>query len=343
MQRRTYAQTELPPTGVRAGDRAAGHLLAPRAFRAAVKKVTPSLVTIETFAGVAVVGGGKQSQGLSKPGDGPTTGLIVSPDGHIVTSTYNFITNPHVITVRLADGSRHVARLLGSDRTRKICLLQIDSDGDLPVPAFCPSEKVEIGQWAISLGVGFGEEQPAISVGIVSAKNRISGRAVQTDANISPANYGGPLIDVDGRVIGVCVPLHPESKDVASGTQWYDSGIGFAVPIAGAERIIASLKAGKTLVAPQLGVQVKPPGDDDPSGGIVVEKVLDDSAAAKADVRVGDRIVSVDGTAVRDVSRFQREIGRHVAGDSIKLGLKRGDEKIELEVVLGTAAAADSH
>ena len=166
----------------------AGYLLAPRAFRAAAARVMPSLVTIETFGGVSGGSNKGKMSGISRPGDGPTTGVIVSPDGLIVTSTFNFIRKPPVITVTLHDGSQHVAELLGRDETRKLCLLKIAGAKDLPVPQFVPRSDVKVGQWAISLGVGYGDEEPALSAGIVSATNRIFGKAIQTDANTSPVH-----------------------------------------------------------------------------------------------------------------------------------------------------------
>src|SRR5437764_12723956 len=96
---------------------ASGTLLAPKAFRAAAAKVQPSLVRIVGFGGIAATGNG----GYQAPGEGPTTGLIISSDGYIITSTFNFLRKPPVITVVMPDGQRHIAKLLGRDETRKIC------------------------------------------------------------------------------------------------------------------------------------------------------------------------------------------------------------------------------
>src|SRR5204862_4223199 len=116
------------------------------------------------------------------------------------------------------------AKLLGRDETRRLCLLKVDGVSDLAAPEFVPRSEVKVGQWAIAVGVGFGAKEPALSAGIISATSRISGKAVQTDANTSPANYGGPLIDLDGRVLGICVPLSADTKNAAAGAEWYDSG-----------------------------------------------------------------------------------------------------------------------
>ncbi len=312
-----------------------GTLLAPKAFRAAADKVLPSLVTIEGFGGLAA--GSGIGKGIHAPGEGPTTGLVISQDGHIITSTYNFLRKPPVITVRFADGQRKVAKLLGRDETRKLCVLKVDRVSNLSVPEFAPRDDAFVGQWVVALGIGFGDAEPSLTAGIISATSRISAKAIQTDANLSPANYGGPLVDLDGRIVGICVPLSPGGKQEGAGAQWYDSGIGFAVPIAGNEKIIESMKEGKTLAYPFLGVETAPAGM--PPIGAIVQKVLPDSPAAKAGVQKGDDIVSVDGTRVIDVGHLSVVIGRYVAGDKVELVVLRGEEEVTVTAELAVAPA----
>jgi serine protease Do len=316
-----------------------GQLLAPKAFRAAAAKVLPSLVTIESFGGLSSGTTKGAIGGIRKPGDGPTTGLIISEDGYVITSSFNFIRQQPIITVVMHDGARHVAKLLGRDETRKLCILKIEDAAGLPVPEHAVASKLRVGQWAISVGVGFGDSETAISAGVISARNRISGRAVQTDANISPANYGGPLIDIEGRVIGICVPLNPQSQETGAGVEWYDSGIGFAVPLDGAESVIAAMKAGKIVQPAQLGVQVEPGGD---KGGVIVKKVLPDSAAGKADIKEGDRIVRFEDQPVSDAQQLRTLIGKHAAGDVVKVTLDRESMTVDVEVELAVAAKAKS-
>jgi serine protease Do len=314
-----------------------GTLLAPKAFRAAAAKVQPSLVRIEGFGGLAagVAGGGYQA-----PGEGPTTGLILSPDGYIVTSTFNFIRKPPVITVVLPSGERRIAKLLGRDETRRICLLKVDGVSDLPVPEFAPRTDLKVGQWAVAIGVGFGGAQPALSTGIISATSRISAKAVQTDANTSPANYGGPLVDLDGRVIGICVPLSPGAKSDAAGSEWYDSGIGFAVSLEGQENIIERLKAGETLKAGFLGVQVEPagkPAEGKFESGVVIKEIVPDSPAAKAGLEKGDKLISLGGAEIADPTHLISLVGRHLSGDKVEVALKRGEESKTVEATLADA------
>ena len=329
-----------------------GYFLAPKVFRAAAARVLPSVVMIETYGGVQTTGGpapkappkndrpGQRTpnagmQGIARPGEGPTTGLIISEEGHIITSTFNFIRKPAIITVVLRDGSQHVAKLLGQDETRKICLLKIEKpkDGKLLVPAIVSAGEMKVGQWSISLGVGYGDADPALSAGIISAKNRISGRAIQTDANTSPANYGGPLIDIEGRVIGICVPLSPQGGTTGAGVEWYDSGIGFAVPLHGLDRVIEQMKQGKMIYPGKMGVM---PGQAPPKDGkgVVADKVMPKSAAEKAGMKNGDIVTHIDGAEVQDGLHMRSVLGKYIAGDVIKVTVKRGEEAIDLTITL---------
>ena len=310
-----------------------GLRLAPAALRQAAEKVRPALVTIESFGGATTIEG--RIGGIRRQGEGNSTGILISSEGHIVTSTFNFIRRPPVIMVVTHDGKRHVAKMLGRDDTRKICILKIEGPIEFQLPEFAPVDEIQIGQWAVSLGVGFGDKNPAVSIGIISAKNRVSGRAVQTDANISPANYGGPLVDIEGRVIGVCVPLSPRSSAEGAGVEWYDSGIGFAVPLAGNEDVLEKLKSGQDIKPGYLGVQMKPNEGGNP--GVVIESVVDDSPAAKAGLQKDDVLLKVDGEEFADLAALQKIIRSKLAGESVTLTIQRGDDSIEQEVTLGEA------
>ena len=315
-----------------------GMLLAPKAFRAAVERILPSVVIIETYGSSATPvaerpapgprpgprPGGRRGGGISKPGEGPTTGLIVSADGLILTSTYNFLRGQPIITVVLRDGSQHVAKLLGRDETRKLCVLKVEGVRDLPVPKTAGPQELKVGQWAISVGYGYGGHEPAISSGIISATRRMSGRAVQTDANLSPANYGGPLIDIEGRVLGICVPLSPQSRETAGGTEWYDSGIGFAVPVHGAEGLIKRMASGETIRPGWLGIR---PATESKGEGVTIEEVQPNSPAAGAGLKKGDIIVAINGQAVADTAALADVMNKLAAGDSLTLVYKQGGEE----------------
>src|SRR5438067_6584986 len=121
---------------------------------------------------------------------------------------------------------------------------------NLPVPVMVPKKELKVGQWAIALGRTLDLKQkkdtpPSISIGIVSALNRIWGKALQTDAKVSPVNYGGPLVDIQGRVQGILIPASQRKEGETAGFEWYDSGIGFAVPMEDVLAMLPRLKEGK--------------------------------------------------------------------------------------------------
>ena len=290
-------------------------MLTSKAFRAAAERIGPSLVTIEAYGGVASVQG--KIGGIKSQGEGNTTGVVISSDGYIVTSTFNFIQKPPVITVVTSDGQRHTARLMGQDKIRKICLLKVDGVSDLPLPEIVDPEEVTVGQWAISVGLGYGDTSPALSTGVISAKNRIGGKAIQTDANISPANYGGPLIDIRGRMLGVCVPMDPQSQAIGAGVQWYDSGIGFAVPIDFDSPAIERIKEEGVEVAPPfLGMRMI---TVDGREGLWVEEVVPDSPVDKAGIRREDFIREINGEKVSDVLELRRILNQFESGEEVEL------------------------
>ncbi len=310
--------------------------LTSRAFRSAVNRVRPSLVTIESFGGVSAIQG--RIGGIRKKGEGNTTGILISQEGHIITSTFNFIQSPPVITVITDDGQRRVAKLLGRDDTRKICLLKIESFDGIQLPETVDESEVRVGQWAISAGVGYGDVNPAISSGIISAKNRIGGRAVQTDANISPANYGGPLLDIEGRLIGVCVPLNPQNQSLGAGVEWYDSGIGFAIPMSSIKQVIERLKNSERIYPAFLGVRTEPSPD---GRGVRVAEVIVGSAAKEAGLGHGDIILKINDSEVNDIQELKKILSRMEAGSEIKIEFESSLEETTRteKVVLGQPPA----
>ena len=309
-------------------------MLTAKAFRAATEKVQPSLVTIESYGGVAAVQG--RIGGIRKQGEGNTTGVVISADGYVVTSTFNFIQKPPVITVVTSDGKRHTARLKGRDNIRKICLLKIDDVTDLKVPDIVDPKEVVVGQWAVSIGVGYGDSSPAVSMGIISAKNRIGGKAIQTDANISPANYGGPLVDIKGRMIGLCVPMDPQSQAVGAGVQWYDSGIGFAIPVSPDGPVIERLKGEDVEVTPPfLGLKLM---HVEGRKGLWIEESVRDSAADKAGIRREDFLLELDGEEVNDMLKLRQVLNRFESGQEVevKIWFEETEEEETRTLVLGS-------
>jgi serine protease Do len=295
------------------------------AMKAAVRRAAASVVSIETV-------GGLERVGTVLFGTGPTTGLIVSEDGFIISSAFNFAQKPTSILVGLPDGTRTPARLIATDRNRMLVLLKVQVDEKLAVPEVMPEKDIQVGQWSIAIGRTFDSAQPNISVGIVSATQRIWGKAIQTDAKISPSNYGGPLIDIRGRVMGVLVPLAPDKTGEIAGVAWYDSGIGFAVPLEHVNKILPQLKQGKDMHPGIMGVNLKK-GDIYADAPVIVA-ARPNSPAYKAGFKSGDRIAEVDGQIIERQAQLTHQIARRYAGEKIHVVVMRGKEKIERDLEL---------
>jgi serine protease Do len=296
------------------------------AMRAAVATVAPSVVKIETI-------GGLERVGQVLVGTGPTTGLVVSEDGYIVSSAFNFIQQPSSILVTLPGGQRAAAKIVARDHSRMLVLLKVTAPQTLPVPAAVPRSEIAVGQWSIAVGRTYDQPEPNLSVGVISATNRVWGKAIQTDAKISPTNYGGPLIDIHGRVLGVLVPLSPQGQGgEVAGAEWYNSGIGFAVPLDELNQRLETLKAGKDLHPGLLGVSLKP--GDMYSLPAEIAASQPGSPAYKAGVRSGDTIVELDGQKIARQAQFRHALGPRYAGDKVQLVLKRGDQRIEASALL---------
>src|SRR5262245_34030479 len=287
-----------------------------QAIRAAVEKVAPSVVKIETIGGLERVGKVLVSTG-------PTTGLVVSEDGYVISSAFNFIQQPTSILVTLPGGGRAAAKIVARDKSRMLVLLKVNTPETLPVPAAAPRSEMTVGQWGIAVGRTYEQSGPNISVGIVSATNRIWSMAIQTDAKISPANYGGPLIDIEGRVLGVLVPLSPQKGGgEVAGAEWYDSGIGFAVPLVDVFERLPALKSGKDLHPGVMGISLVP--GDPYSLPAELAAAQAGSPAYKAGLRAGDTIVELDSTKIERQSQLKHALGPRYAGDKVSVVYTRG-------------------
>lgn len=306
------------------------------AMIAAVDRVASAVVRIETI-------GGQERVGRMVVGTGPTTGLVVDPAGYIISSAFNFISNPTSILVRLPDGTRKPARRIATDHSRMLVLLKVDVDSLSPLPwgegpgvralyDTVPLSEMRVGQWAIAVGRTFQSDQPNRSVGILSALNRVWGKAIQTDASVSPNNYGGPLIDIHGRVLGIIVPLSPEADDAVAGVEWYDSGVGFAVPLEHIHNVLPRLKNGEDLFPGRAGISLKGPNlyTSEPT----VAACHPNGPAETAGLKPGDRIIEIDRRPVAHSADVKQEIGRRYAGQKMHVTVLRDKQRIETEITL---------
>jgi serine protease Do len=295
------------------------------ALHAAARNVAASVVRVETVASDA---------SAENKSAGPTSGVIVTPEGHIITSGYSFAEKekPTSILVTLADGKRHAGQLLARDTARNLVLLKITAAEKLRAVEPTPADSIAAGAWSVAVGRTLNAADVNISVGIISAVGRIWGRAIQTDAKISAHNYGGALVDVRGRVIGILTPLSPTETGPSAGSEWYDSGIGFAVPLADVLAVLPKLQAGQDQRAGLAGVNfsaanhyVDPP---------VIAACRANSPAAKAGLKPGDRIIEAHGKAVQTLAQFRHAIGPLYAGDPLKLVVIRDDKRLPVELEL---------
>lgn len=321
----TVAAALFFAAAVRAADLAE---LEETAIRSAVDHVAPSVVRIQTI-------GELSGSGRAVLGAGPSSGLVVSADGYIISSSFNFAREPSTILVELPDGSSHAARLIAQDYNRSLVLLKIDlpeGAAPLPLPEAAADDEVQIGQWAVAVGRAFDAKRPNVSVGIISAVNRVWSKAVQTDAKISPSNYGGPLIDIRGRVLGVLAPLSPQSTQAVAGADWYDSGIGFAIPLTHIYSVLGKLKAGTDLRPGIMGIALK--SRDQFGAPAVVAAVPQGCPAQRAGVEADDKIVEANGIPVVNQAQLKHIVSPLYAGDSVRLALLRGDKRVEVEIQL---------
>lgn len=329
------------------------HLAATQtAFREVAQRLKPSLVRIETVGGaqpvaqrdepvVTILGEGEtpppkraQNPFRDTPGgdfllaDGPTTGIVYSEDGYILTSSFNFAREPALVSVILADGRRLAADLVARDQVRKLAMLKVEASG-LTVPRWADTDAIRVGQWAVVLGLGFGGSEPSISVGIISALNRMSGNAIQTDVKINPGNYGGPLCDIHGRIVGIAVPLAQRPGELA-GIEMYDSGVGFALPKSRVDAIAPALREGKSFYRGWLGMTVDPGAKD----SLVVLNLADPSPMRAAGVKPGDKIVQIEGKDVKHFGELVQATYMIPAGEEVYVTLERKDIQFGIRVTL---------
>jgi S1-C subfamily serine protease/predicted esterase len=319
-----------------------------KTIKAAVRKIAPCVVQIETQGGTELVPTGGP-RGI-RTGTGPTSGLIVHTDGYILSSAFNFASKPSAIYVAVpGHKERYVAEIVASDKTRMLTLLKlVGLNGKLPVPVAAPKKDLRIGQTALAVGrtlVGQTDQMPSVSVGILSALNRIWGKAIQTDAKVSPTNYGGPLVDLYGRVQGVLVPASPRSEGETAGFEWYDSGIGFAIPLEDINRVLPRMLKGTketpvTLKRGLLGITMQQ-AQDPHAAAATIANVSPGSAAEKRGLKPGDTIKEIDGKPIVSQPQLQQVLGPKYEGDEISLKIQRGKDEIKIDkVVLEGAVAA---
>ena len=312
----------------------------------AVARVSPAVVTVQTETVERVPAdvfeqffGGRSGQQV-QPGLG--SGFIIRPDGIIVTNAH-VVSGASRISVMMRDGATYTATLVGKDETNDLAVIRIDAR-DLPVATLGSSERLLIGEWAIAIGNPFGfllgNTEPSVTAGVVSATGRnLLGRSegsgaylgmIQTDASINPGNSGGPLVNAVGEVIGVNTSIYAPSGGSV--------GLGFAIPINRARRIVDDLLDHGSVRRPWIGEQVRTPSTGNPreivTAEVVLRAVVPGSPAERAGLRPGDQLVSARGRILRNVFDWEAERLDMRVGEQVPLVVRRGGRDLTIAVTV---------
>lgn len=294
-------------------------------MRQAAERVSGSVVQIETLGGLETVDGNYFAAG-------PATGTILTSDGLIVTSAYTVVHQPTTILVRFSNGNRTTAEIIARDHSRGLILLKASNVTDCPVPTVLPEPEVRVGQWAVAIGRTFQPDQINTNVGIISAKDRVLGKVIQTDAKVSANNYGGPLVDAQGRVMGILCAISPRGNEPLAGVDWYDSGIGFAVPMSDIMARLPRWSAPEDLYPGKIGIS--PATTEQFASPVVVARVGAKSPAKAAGLEVDDIITAVDGRTIRRFPDLQHALNRRYAGEVATVTIQRGEQTFDTQVEL---------
>ncbi len=286
----------------------------------------------------------QQPMPRSRPAQSLGSGFIISEDGYVITNAH-VVGGADEISVRLNNQKEYRAELVGEDSRTDIALLKIDAE-DLPTVTIGDSDEVDVGEWVLAIGAPFGLDHSATH-GIVSAigrdlPNETYVPFIQTDAPVNPGNSGGPLIDVDGEVIGVNSQIYTNSGGYM--------GISFAIPINVAMNVADQLKETGEVRRGYLGVIIQPVTEElarsfdlDDTRGALVAQVQPDTPAAEAGLESGDIITEFNGKPVKRSGQLPRLVGAAPVGEPAEVTVIRDGEKMEFEVVLaeldGSAAA----
>jgi serine protease Do len=271
------------------------------------------------------------------------SGFLISSDGLVLTNAH-VVDGANEVTVKLSDHREYKAKVLGADRASDIAVLRIGGR-DFPSVRLGDSDQLGVGDYVLAIGEPFGLEETA-TAGIVSAKGRsLPGDGyvpfIQTDAAVNPGNSGGPLFDANGSVVGINAQIYSNS----GGYQ----GVSFAIPINLAVQVKDQIvKTGK-VVHSRLGVEVQTLDQSladsfklkSPNGALVA-KVIADSAAAAAGLKVGDVILKYNGSPIVDAGQLSAKVGVTAPGEKVSLDVWRDGKALSLTATIGNAAQAAS-
>jgi len=271
------------------------------------------------------------------------SGTIIDAEGYILTNEH-VIAGADKITVTLSDGRKFKAEVKGRDMRSDFAVIKISAH-NLPAAKLGNSDDLRIGDWVVAIGNPFGfaldNPEPTVTAGVISALHRSLGRTlarernyndlIQTDAAINPGNSGGPLVNLKGEIVGINVAIFTTS----GGYQ----GVGFAIPINSAKRVLAQLISGKEILYGWLGVTVQDLTQElaqhfglSDTKGALVAGVLKDGPAQAAGIKEGDVIRKFGDEEIDSVRRLLSAVSKAEVGKKIKVAIWRDKEEINLEV-----------
>ncbi len=323
---------------------------------AVYKRVLPSVVNITSTTLVFNFFYGPVPQ------QGQGSGFVLDKAGHVLTNYHVVEDANRGIEVQLSNKHRYKARVIGTDKTHDLALLQIDAPNLQPV-TLADSSQLSVGQKVYAIGNPFGLAG-TMTRGIISSIRSIRGAegapiedAIQTDAAINPGNSGGPLLNSRGEVIGI-------NTMIASNGAEQSSGIGFAIPINTAKAVLSDLTRYGQVRRPSLGIVSYPIGPDlaeqmglNAGYGVLIQKVVPGGAADRAGLHGGneqayvgnqpimlggDLIVAIDGQQVTDPQDISSIMDRHQAGDTVTVTVLRGRKQMNVKVTLGEARGVNT-
>ena len=308
-------------------------------FASVAERVKPAVVSIRAERLRVTATAPREGEGETPPHPeiprfATGSGVIIDPSGYILTNNH-VVADAEILLVRLSDNTSHRATIVGTDPYTDLALLKIEANRTLPTATLGNSDQVKVGQWSIAVGDPFGITR-TFTVGVVSGIGRTGvGVAryeyfIQTDAAINRGNSGGPLLNIDGEVIGINTAIPSPG-----------SGLGFSIPINMAKDVITHLRDSGQFVRGYLGVTIQPVVDDmvhilglpHPAGALV-GSLLSDGPAKKAGVEVGDVIVGLDGKDIHDTAHLQRLVGWTTPGKAVKVDVMRNGQRKSMNITV---------
>jgi serine protease Do len=271
------------------------------------------------------------------------SGVIVSPDGYILTNNH-VVDQATDVRVSLSNRKEYGAEIVGTDPRSDLALLKVDAS-NLPVLKLGDSSRLEVGDLVFAIGNPFGVGQ-TVTMGIVSATGRGDlgiedyEDFIQTDAAINPGNSGGALIDIDGNLVGINTAIVARSGG--------NNGVGFAIPANMAKYVSDQIRNNGQVVRGYLGAYIQNVTPDiaqalnlEASSGALISDLDPDGPATGSGLQRGDVVTSVNGEPVSDSRRFRLKIAEMAPGTTVQLTVLRGGQEVNLPVKLGTLEDAD--